>query len=110
MNSKSNSTNNFIYFNKPIETTSNNPVACNYVKIKNIWENTPVPHQQTLQGKEIEEMCVPNFQSTMYVPGFGLNYCNSQNKPVHLNFNEKSDCYSDRQCQNKMENCVLPIM
>ena len=99
-----------LYFEKPLEVTNGNAVSCPYVlKKKPQWSNTPVPHEETLQGKSLDKDCVPNFQDRMYLPGFGLNYC-SNNKPVHLNFNEKSECFSDNMCQNKMETCYDPYM
>ena len=97
------------YFETPIETKVGNPVACPYVTIKNKWINTPVPHAQTLTGQSLDKTCVPNFQDRMLVPGFGLNY-NDNGKPVHLNFQEKSDCYIDNQCQHKLEKNYDPYM
>ena len=82
---------------------------CTFIKIKNKWQNTSIPHEETLQGKPLEHVCVPNFQSRMLVPGFGMNVCHN-NKPVHLNFNVKSDCHTDNMCQNKMETCYDPYM
>ena len=47
----------------------------------------------------------------MMVPGFGLNYCEN-NKPVHLNFNEKSECYARPECneEDKIQTCIDPYM
>lgn len=98
-----------LYFEKPLETKEGNPVSCPYIKKPNLWKNTPVPHTQTLQGEPFSEQCVPNFQDRMLVPGFGMNVC-SNSKPTHLNFNLKSECYSDNMCQNKMNTCYDPYM
>ena len=98
-----------LYFEKPLETKNGNPVSCPYVKLSNQWINTPVPHEQTLQGKPLTDVCVPNFSDRMLVPGFGMNVCD-KNKPIHLNFNTKSECFSDNMCQNKINTCYDPYM
>lgn len=98
-----------IYFEKPLNTDNNKPVSCPYVKVPNKWTNTPIPHEQTPQGKSLSEVCVPNFQDRMLVPGFGMNVC-VNNQPVHLNFKTESECYSDNMCQNKITQCQDPYM
>ena len=97
------------YFEEPLKTKNGNPVSCPYIKIPNLWNNTPIPHQETLQGQPLSEICVPNFQDRMLVPGYGMNVCHN-NKPIHLNFNVKSECHSDNMCQNKMNTCYDPYM
>ncbi len=99
--------NSLVYFKEPLKTVENNPVACPYIKIKSKWNNTPIPHEQNMYGESLKEVCVPNVQSDMYVPGFGMNTC-KQNTPVHLNFNVKSNCYWDNRCTQHMKTCYQP--
>ena len=103
---------NYQYFENPLETVNNfNPVSCTYIKIKNKYQNTPVPQPVNLNGEPVPELCVPNLSSRMMVPGFGVNYCEN-NKPVHLNLNEKSECYSGPGCHEdtKINKCVDPLL
>ena len=100
------------YFVEPIETKESNPVACPYIKIKNEWANTPVPHNTTLQGTSLLHNCVPNLNDRNPPLGFGTNICKS--KPVHLSFNNNKEydheCYSDNMCAHKIETCYDPIL
>jgi len=98
---------NYQYFEKPLITGNNKPAYCPYTKVKNSVNYQPQP--QTLNGKHLNEICVPNLSDRMYIPGYGLNICNN-NKPIHLNFNEKSECFSDNMCQNKLNTCYDPLM
>ena len=81
-------------------------VDCNnfYVSCERVFQ----PH---LNGKPVEKSCVPNLSDRMMVPGFGLNYCEN-NKPVHLNFNERSECYTRPGCneEDKIQTCIDPYM
>lgn len=100
------------YFEKPLQPVQNNDAtSCPYIKIKNNFINTPVPQAQQLNGKPVEHLCTQNLSDRMMVPGFGLNYCEN-NKPVHLNFNEKSECYSRPGCheEHKLQTCIDPYM
>jgi len=98
---------NLQYFEKPLETKNGNAVSCPFIKIKTKFGNTPIPQVKTLNGEIPDYTCVPNFQDSMLVPGFGMNVCNVS-KPVHLNFNLRSDCYTDNLCENKMDVCYGP--
>lgn len=100
---------NLQYFENPLKVQNGNAVSCPYVKTKNKFINTPVPQLQTFSGKPVEHSCVPNLSDRMMIPGFGLNYCD-KNKPTHLNFNEKSECFTDNACSVKMETCYDPYM
>jgi len=103
---------NLQYFEKPLQPVQNyDATSCPYVKVKNKFINTPVPQAQHLNGKPVENLCVPNLSDRMMVPGFGLNYCEN-NKPVHLNFNEKSECYARPECneEDKIQTCIDPYM
>lgn len=102
---------NYQYFEKPLKVQNNNAVSCPYIKIKNKYIGTPVPQAQHLNGEPVKESCVPNLSSRLYVPGFGLNYCNN-NKPIHLNFNERSECFFDPSCseESKINTCYDPYM
>ena len=104
---------NLQYFEKPLQPVQNfDATSCPYVKVKNKFINTPVPQLQHLNGKPVEYICQPNLSDRMMIPGFGLNYCEN-NKPVHLNFNEKSECYANiDDCYNgkKIQTCVDPYM
>ena len=103
---------NLQYFEKPLQPVQNyDATYCPYVKVKNRFINTSVPHAQYLNGKPVEKSCVPNLSDRMMVPGFGLNYCEN-NKPVHLNFNERSECYTRPGCneEDKIQTCIDPYM
>ena len=100
------------YFETPLQVQNYDATVCPYVKIKNKYINTPVPQPQHLNGKPVEHICTMNLSDRMMIPGFGLNYCEN-NKPVHLNFNEKSHCYAtENDCyqDNKIETCMDPYM
>uniref|UniRef100_A0A6C0LEM1 Uncharacterized protein n=1 Tax=viral metagenome TaxID=1070528 RepID=A0A6C0LEM1_9ZZZZ len=99
-------------FEKPLQPVQNyDATYCPYVKVKNKLINTPVPQPQHFNGKPVENLCVPNLSDRMMIPGFGLNYCEN-NKPVHLNFNEKSDCYYNNECkeEHKIHTCIDPYI
>ena len=100
---------NYQYFETPTLVKNNEAVYCPYVKINNKFINTPVAQPRHLDGTPAQKICVPNLSDKMYIPRFGLNY-NENGKPVHVNFNEKSECYSDNTCQNKIENPYSPYM
>jgi hypothetical protein len=100
---------NLQYFEKPLKTQNKNPAYCPYITVNNTFKNTPVPQPQTMNGAPLDKICVPNLSDRMYIPGFGLNVC-EKNRPVHLNFYEKSECYSDSACTNKITNCEDPYM
>lgn len=100
------------YFEKPLQPVQNyDATSCPYIKIKNQFINTPVPQAQQLNGKPVKHLCTPNLSDRMMVPGFGLNYCEN-NKPIHLNFNEKSECYARPECneEDKIQTCIDPYM
>ena len=103
---------NLQYFENPLENVqNNNSVYCPYIKINNKFINTPVPQAQHLNGESVKKLCVPNLSDRMMIPGYGFNYCYN-NQPVHLNFNEKSDCYSSPGCneKDKITHCMDPYM
>ena len=103
---------NLQYFEKPLQPVQNyDAVSCPYVKIKNNHINTSVPQPHHLNGKPVNHICVPNLSDRMMIPGFGLNYCEN-NKPIHLNFNERSECYAHPECkeEHKIQTCIDPYM
>tara|TARA_B110000027_G_C15958843_1_gene228923 strand:- start:319 stop:639 length:321 start_codon:yes stop_codon:yes gene_type:complete len=103
---------NLQHFENPLNFADNyTSVSCPYIKIKNKLINTPIPQAQNLNGEHTQNLCVPNLSDRMIIPGYGLNYCKN-NKPIHLNFDEKSDCYSKPGCnqKDKMRRCIDPYM
>jgi len=70
-----------------------------------------VPQAQHLNGVPVKKLCVPNLSDRIMIPGYGFNYCYN-NKPIHLNFNEKSECYSSPGCyeKDKMTHCIDSFM
>lgn len=102
---------NYQYFEEPLKVQNNQSVYCPYVKVTNKYINTPLPQPQKLNGNPVTELCLPNLSDRMYIPGFGLNYCKN-NKPIHLNFREKSECYSTPTCEEstKLNTCYDPYM
>lgn len=106
---------NYQYYEQPLKVENNNQVYCPYVKTPNLLANTPVPQPQTLDGKHLKEVCVPNLSYRgPVIKGFGNNICQN-NQPVHLNFasnlpKQPQECYSDNTCSQKLETCYDPYI
>ena len=101
---------NNYYPNKPLKVNEGDNTYCSYVKIPNIFINTPVQTPRDLNGNPVKELCVPNF-SSIYPPGgsFGKNICKNS-KPIHLSFDFgiESNCYYESECKEKIETCMYP--
>jgi hypothetical protein len=103
---------NYQYYEEPLTVQNGNQVYCPYIKTKNKQQNSGLPQLQTLDGKPVQDVCLPHLSYRgPVIGGFGNNICHN-NKPVHLNFitNEKNECHSDTNCMNKMEVCQDPYM
>ena len=101
------------YYEEPLKVQNGDQVYCPYIKTKNTLANTSVPQPQTLDGKHLNEVCIPNLSYRgPVIEGFGNNICKN-NTPVHLNFAtnlQKPECYSENTCSKKLETCYDPYM
>lgn len=100
---------NYQYFREPLKVNEGDATYCPYVKIPNPFINSPIETPRDMNGNKFKELCVPNLSNRKTPNGYGMNNCKN-NKPVHLNFNIKSNCYSDNTCQTEMKTCYDPYM
>lgn len=97
------------YYKKVLKVNEGDYTHCPYIKIPHNFKNTGVDTPRDLNGEYVNINCVPNLSSRNPPTGFGINTCKN-NKPIHLNFNIESKCYSDNQCMNKIETCYDPLI
>ena len=96
-----------------VKVNNNDSVYCPYVKSSTFPRNTNLPVPQNMNGETLNEICIPNFSdrlrnnSEMANSSFGINICKNNN-PVHINFEQTSNCYIDNQCKQKLNTCMDP--